>query len=125
MAPVVEADADKRRFYLPDDLWYDYWTGERVTGGREIERPCPIDKLSGLPIIMRSGTILPLQEQTSFLDQAVPERLRLVIYPDTAGCASLCLDEAEMDKLPVPWKCLEALTNFTYTFLAFWLVYQL
>lgn len=95
MAPIVEADVDKRRFYLPNDLWYDYWTGESVTGGREIERPCPIDKLSGLPIMVRAGTILPLQDPTPFLNQAVPERLRLVVYPDTAGCASLRLDEAE------------------------------
>lgn len=94
MAPVVDADATTRRFYLPRGLWYDYWTGERVTGGREIERPCPIDRLAGLPVMVRGGTILPLQDPTPSLSQTVPDSLRLILYPDADGHAALDLDEA-------------------------------
>ena len=39
VAPVVEKGATTRRVYLPRGTWYDFWTGERLDGGREIIRP--------------------------------------------------------------------------------------
>ncbi len=38
VAPVVEKGATTRRLYLPRGKWFDFWTEERVDGGREIER---------------------------------------------------------------------------------------
>ena len=36
VAPVLEEGATERRVYLPRGEWLDYWTGEPVTGGREL-----------------------------------------------------------------------------------------
>ena len=38
VAPVVEKGATARKVYLPKGTWYDFWTAERIEGGREIER---------------------------------------------------------------------------------------
>jgi len=39
VAPVVEKGATSRKVYLPKGAWHDFWTGERLEGGREITRP--------------------------------------------------------------------------------------
>ena len=38
VSPVVEKGATSRRLYLPRGNWFDFWTEERVAGGREIDR---------------------------------------------------------------------------------------
>jgi alpha-glucosidase len=94
-APVLEKGAVKRRFYLPKGFWYDYWSGSPLAGGKEVEKPCPIDKLSGLPVLIRGGGIIPQQEVVSFLEPEPPEKLHLILYPDQKGNASLVLHEGK------------------------------
>lgn len=94
VAPVFEEGAGTRRLFLPEGLWFDYWTGEAAEGGRDIERPCPMDGLSGLPVMVRGGSIIPQQEPAPFLRQEPPESLRLILYPDAEGRAALRLWEA-------------------------------
>ena len=36
VAPVVEKGATSRQLYLPQGSWYDFWTREKIEGGREI-----------------------------------------------------------------------------------------
>src|SRR2546422_8307658 len=38
VAPVVEKGATSRSLYLARGAWYDFWTKEKVEGGREIDR---------------------------------------------------------------------------------------
>jgi alpha-glucosidase len=38
VSPVVEKGAASRRLYLPRGTWFDFWTDDRVEGGREIDR---------------------------------------------------------------------------------------
>jgi alpha-glucosidase (family GH31 glycosyl hydrolase) len=78
VAPVVEKGATKRQVYLPRSTWYDYWTGERVKGGREISRPVDLETL---PLYVRAGSILPLGPVKQFVAEAVNEPLSVSIYP--------------------------------------------
>ena len=41
-APVVQAGGF-RTVYLPDDIWYDFATGDRVAGGRSTDLTVPFD----------------------------------------------------------------------------------
>ena len=34
VAPVLEQGATKKMVYLPEGEWYDYWIGEKITGGK-------------------------------------------------------------------------------------------
>ena len=43
VAPVVEPGVTQRRLYLPAGEWEDFWDGTRLTGGRWITRPAPLD----------------------------------------------------------------------------------
>jgi alpha-D-xyloside xylohydrolase len=58
VAPVTEQGATSRTVYLPaGTAWYDYWTNERIEGGKTITAQAPIDTL---PLYVRAGSIVPL-----------------------------------------------------------------
>jgi hypothetical protein len=62
VAPVITNDAVERRVYLPaaggDQAWIDYWTGERVAGGRVVTWRSADQ--TRLPLYVREGAVLPL-----------------------------------------------------------------
>lgn len=54
--PVSKAGAEGRWFYLPQGLWYDFWTNEEVMGGEERWMEVPLETT---PLFARAGRILP------------------------------------------------------------------
>ncbi|MFT5129574.1 MAG: alpha-D-xyloside xylohydrolase, partial [Rhodothermales bacterium] len=58
VCPVLEPGAVARRVYLPAGCdWYDFWTHQRLAGGRAISADAP---LAHIPIYVRAGSLLPL-----------------------------------------------------------------
>ena len=78
VAPVVEKGATTRRVYLPRSTWYDFWSGERLAGGREITRSVDLETM---PLFVREGSILPLGPVKQFSAEKVDEPLSISIYP--------------------------------------------
>jgi alpha-glucosidase (family GH31 glycosyl hydrolase) len=78
VAPVLEKGATTRRVYLPRGAWYDFWTHERVEGGREISRPVDLETM---PLYVREGSLLPLGPVKQFAGEKVDEPLSISIYP--------------------------------------------
>jgi alpha-glucosidase (family GH31 glycosyl hydrolase) len=78
VAPVVEKGATMRTVYLPRGVWYDYWTGERMDGGREIIRSVDLETI---PLYVRAGSILPLGPVKQFASQKVDAPLSVPIFP--------------------------------------------
>ena len=78
VAPVLEQGATSRRVYLPKGDWFDFWTDERIEGGREITRPVDLETI---PLYVRAGSILPLGPVKQYVDQNVDQPLTLTIYP--------------------------------------------
>jgi alpha-glucosidase (family GH31 glycosyl hydrolase) len=78
VAPVVEKGATTRLVYLPHGSWYDFWTHERLEGGREISRPIDLETV---PLYVREGSILPLGPVKQFTGENVNEPLSVTIYP--------------------------------------------
>ena len=90
VAPVVEKGATTRRLYLPRGAWYDFWTEERVQGGREIDRP--VD-LATMPIYVRAGAVIPLGPIKQYADQPSEEPLTLVVHPGASAVSTLYDDD--------------------------------
>lgn len=82
VAPVTEKSATNKRVYLPAGDWYDFWTGERTSGGKEIVRA--VD-LATTPLFVRAGAILPLGPVKQYFDQPVNEPMTICIYPGADG----------------------------------------
>ena len=55
VAPVLEEGATERRTYLPRGEWFDWWTGERLAGGRWIDADAPLDRI---PLWVRAGSLM-------------------------------------------------------------------
>jgi len=90
VAPVVEKEATTRTVYLPRGTWYDFWTGEKFDGGREIERS--VD-LSTLPLFTRAGAILPLGPVKQYTSEKVDAPTQVTIYPGADGSFLLYEDD--------------------------------
>lgn len=78
VAPVVENGATTRQVYLPPCDWYDFWTGERLQGGREIMRGVDLETI---PLYVRAGSILPMGPVKQFTAEKSDAPLMLSIYP--------------------------------------------
>ena len=69
--------------------WHDFWTGERIEGGRDIDRAVDLETM---PLYVRAGAILPLGPVKQYTDEQVdglsPFRLsrrrlaRFLLYED-------------------------------------------
>ena len=82
VAPVVEPGATTRRVYLPRGSWYDFWTGEFISGGREISRDVALEIM---PLYVRAGSILPLGPIKQYTAERVDQPLSISLYPGTDG----------------------------------------
>ena len=92
VSPVVEKGATVRRLYLPRGTWFDFWTEEKLEGGREIERMVDLETM---PLHVRAGAILPLGPVKQYVDQPVDAPLALVVYPGADGAFSLYEDDGK------------------------------
>lgn len=90
VAPITAASAKQRSVYLPQGLWFDYWTGEQIAGGRDHVRA--VD-LATLPLYVKSGAILPLGpiKQSTLETSSAP--IELHIYPGSDGRFALYEDD--------------------------------
>lgn len=92
VAPVVQPGAKQRRVYLPRGVWHDFWTGETLTGGREITRA--VD-LATLPLYVRAGAVIPRGPVKQYVGDPVPGPIELTVYPGADGAFFLYDDDGE------------------------------
>ena len=92
VSPVLTEHATSRSVYLPAGAeWYDFWTGERTTGGSSITAPAPLDRI---PLDVRAGSILPLGPVIEYAGQAT-DPIELRIYPGADGDFTFYEDEGD------------------------------
>lgn len=89
VAPVLEEGAT-RKVYLPRGVWYDYWTHEKLEGGRELNRPVDLETM---PLFVRAGSILPFGPLKQFTDEKVDGPLSVSIHPGADSSFSLYEDD--------------------------------
>lgn len=88
-APVLNKGG-KRTVYLPNDTWYDYYTGDVIKGPRNLS----VDKaLDEIPVYVRAGTILPVGPVIQYSEQASASPLQIRIYPGKNGSFKMVEDD--------------------------------
>lgn len=92
VAPVFEKGTTSRRVYLPRGSWYDFWSGERTDGGREITRDVDLETM---PLFVRAGAILPLGPVKQYTSEKVDEPLSVTVYPGADGSFLLYEDDGK------------------------------
>jgi alpha-D-xyloside xylohydrolase len=77
--------------YLPSGTdWFDFWSGEKLTGGKKITSETPIDIM---PVYIRAGAILPIGPRVQYATEKKWDNLELRIYPGANGQFVLYEDE--------------------------------
>ena len=92
VSPVLTEHATSRTVYLPAGAeWYDFWTGERTSGGASIVAPAPLDRI---PLDIRAGSILPLGPVIEYAGQAT-DPIELRVYPGADSDFTFYEDEGD------------------------------
>jgi alpha-D-xyloside xylohydrolase len=92
VSPVLTDHATDRQLYLPAGAeWYDFWTGDRTTGGKQITAPAPLDRI---PLDVRAGSILPMGPAIEYAGQ-LADPIELRVYPGADGEFSLYEDQGD------------------------------
>jgi len=91
VAPVFSEETEPvaRRLYLPEGEWYDFWSDERLAGGRWVTRLAPLDLI---PVYVRAGAIVPLGPEAERVGECAPEELTLEVYTGASGEARVYWD---------------------------------
>jgi alpha-glucosidase/alpha-D-xyloside xylohydrolase len=90
VAPIVEKAATSRTLYLPRGAWYDFWTREKLEGGREITRPVDLESM---PLYIRAGAVVPMDPIKQYTGEKVDGPLALWIHPGADGAFSWYEDD--------------------------------
>lgn len=92
IAPVFAKGVSSWPVYLPRGLWYDWWTNDRVSGGKTVSRK--VD-LSVMPIYVRAGAIIPFAPVRQYTAQKVDEPLNIRIYTGADGTYVFYQDDGQ------------------------------
>lgn len=90
VAPVHTKGATSRSVYLPKGNWYDWWTNERLFGGRLVTRA--VD-LATMPIYVRAGAIVPVDPVRQYTSEPVTEPTTLRVYGGADNSFTLYEDD--------------------------------
>lgn len=91
VAPLVDGQS-KRSVYLPHGVWYDFYSNERLEGGRRIEVSKPLDQL---PLFVKDNSLLPLAKPVVRVDKSTIFEITVHVYGDHPSDFSLYEDDGE------------------------------
>lgn len=121
ISPVTDDESTSVTFYLPKGIWYDFWTGEKLTVGSSSSSSSSSQAttttnaaqqkegkgewmtlhnvpFSSIPVHIRSGTIIPMRtDGANTTTQLRKLDFELIVAPDETGKAAgrLWLDDGE------------------------------
>lgn len=81
VAPVLD-ETDRRTVWFPKGRWYDFHTGEVISGGHLLTVDAPLKKL---PIYVREGSILLFGPLAEHAEGTYDECLSLRVYKKESG----------------------------------------
>ncbi len=90
VAPITEKGATSRAVYLPRGSWFDFWTNEKLEGGKEIKKE--VD-LATMPLFVRVGAIIPFGPIKQYTEEKLDDPLTVTIFPGSDGAFTLYEDD--------------------------------
>ncbi|MDK6027985.1 glycoside hydrolase family 31 protein [Ignisphaera sp. 4213-co] len=92
VSPITIPSTFDREIYLPYGTWYDFWTGEKLVGGRRARVNAP---LNIIPLHVRAGAVLPLAPLTIESSNEYGNEIELRVYRGRDGEFTLYIDDGE------------------------------
>ncbi len=79
--------------YLPKGNWINYWTGEKIEGGKTVHYKVPANR-GGL-LFVKSGAIIPMQKPMLYIGEHPTDTLVLKVYPEKQSSYTLLEDDGK------------------------------
>ncbi|QCK14591.1 TIM-barrel domain-containing protein [Mangrovivirga cuniculi] len=77
VAPILNQGIKNRKVYLPEGEWYNYWSNEKIDGGKWIEVAVTIEKI---PVFVKAGSIIPTAELVTSTDYYDTDSVHINYY---------------------------------------------
>ena len=90
VSPVVAAGDTSKELRFPRGIWYDYWTDERIEGGRRLTVSAGLDRL---PLFVSAGSIIPMAPVMRYSDERPLDSLIVEIFPSDSIATSASVYE--------------------------------
>lgn len=85
VAPVTEPGVTSWSVNLPQGVWFDFFSGERLEGGQVLQRPVTIDTI---PVLVKAGSFIPMTDSLQRTADYRGKALTLHYYADQSVTAS-------------------------------------
>lgn len=92
VCPILEPNAVGRRMYIPRGEWYNYWTNELSTGGREVWIDTKFDEI---PVFVKAGAIIPKYPVQQYVGELQFDELTLDVYYKNGKEKSVVYEDAQ------------------------------
>lgn len=93
VSPVVTEGAASQNVYLPPGEWFDYASGRRYQGRRDIRIPVDSATWKDIPLFVRSGSIVATQPVEQYVGQHPVTELTLDIFPSATAARFVVYDD--------------------------------
>lgn len=107
---IEKINRAKVKAWLPEGLWFDFFTDTVYEGGRTLNF---YRNIRSIPVLAKAGAIIPMTEQiTADAAKKNPSKLTIRVYPGADGAFVLYEDDNETEsyrqgihaKTPMLWK---------------------
>ncbi|CAM3086616.1 glycoside hydrolase family 31 protein [Flavobacterium frigoris] len=92
VCPILEPNAIGRRMYILRGEWYNYWTNDFVTGGKEIWVDTKFDEI---PVFVKAGAIIPKYPVQQYVGELEFDELTLDLYYKEGKEKSVVYEDAQ------------------------------
>lgn len=92
ICPVTGPGAEGIDVYLPEGLWYDFYTEEKYEGGRMYRIGTAIDSI---PVFVKAGSIIPMAPVMQYCGETEDYDLTVKVYTGAEGAFELYEDAGD------------------------------
>ena len=78
VAPILRQGSTARCVYLPRGEWFDFWSGQKFSGGQHVIALAPLETI---PIFVRAGSIVPMTAVQQFVGEKTADVVNLHCWP--------------------------------------------
>jgi alpha-glucosidase len=92
VCPILEPNSLGRRMYIPVGNWYNYWTGELVSGRKEAWVATDYDQI---PVFIKAGAIIPKYPVQQYVGELEFDEITLEVYYKLGKEKSVLYEDAQ------------------------------
>lgn len=92
VCPILEPNSQGRRVYIPVGNWYNYWTGEVVSGKKEMWVATEYDQI---PLFVKEGAVIPKYPVQQFVGEKEISEVSLEVYFKVGKEQSFLYEDAQ------------------------------